>query len=902
MTHKAFTSSPVLEWKSLPFQIESLDTVDTKLLIGTSKGQLLVYNVPHKQDPSGRFKVDLQDTKKTFSKKPIVQLDVVERFKLLLSLSDTYVCVHDLNTYSEHAKLERTKGATFYAVDVQDRNDPEADTHRRSDSFRLLSPRDLKLKLAVVVRKKLITFEWVHQAQKFLEKKEINLPDQPKVVAWAGDNLIVGLKKEYLMVNENTGQISEILKAGQTGQEISITRLPGNEFLLGKDDISVFVGLNCNPTRKYAVRWSEQPITLDLVEPYAVGLTSKDVEIRTLDEAALVQRLDLPKAKFIRQDKAVYVASPSNCWRLEPVPLNIQIAELLQISKFDEALALAELVDESDAQKEDRKFKIERQQAFSMFSKKNFEQAIRTFGKLKMDPTHVIGLYPDLLKAEVRDKFKYPMRTPTLVGAELETALNFLIEYLTQKRHEMGKRAEREAKHPVESGGEVVVNPENDAKLAELNQTIDTTLLKCYLKTNPALVGSLLRVQNFCDVAESEVLLKEHERFQELVSLYNNRGLHRKALELLYDHGQRKGKLSGHFNTMIYLQRLGPDHFDLILEFSKWVLKMDAEDGYSIFASDDYPEIAKLPHDKVLEHLQKHGPSLVVRYLEHVIDSYKSDNPALHNKLLQLYLERVVNPMQQYLRGLSGTRPTAPGSEPGDLGLSRKKLLRFLDTSMHYTPQKMISTFLQIEGLYEERAILLGRIGRHDQALSIYAHKLKDPEKAEEYCQKQYELDSEGSKDVFHKLLEIYLKPKEGAKENVPAALAVLRRHYDQIDTEIAMQLLPLTTKVSDIHSFLASVMRNRFAARRQGLVLMNLLKAERLQVNTEYLSFRSKRTTIEEDRLCTVCRKPIRTSAFYLHPTGIVVHLNCAEDEDAMDEIAKNPDAYRKKFSSSWR
>ena len=36
----------------------------TRLLIGTSKGQLLVYNVPHRQENPGRFKVDLQETKK----------------------------------------------------------------------------------------------------------------------------------------------------------------------------------------------------------------------------------------------------------------------------------------------------------------------------------------------------------------------------------------------------------------------------------------------------------------------------------------------------------------------------------------------------------------------------------------------------------------------------------------------------------------------------------------------------------------------------------------------------------------------------------------------------------------------------------------------------------------------
>jgi hypothetical protein len=55
--------------------------------------------------------------------------------------------------------------------------------------------------------------------------------------------------------------------------------------------------------------------------------------------------------------------------------------------------------------------------------------------------------------------------------------------------------------------------------------------------------------------------------------------------------------------------------------------------------------------------------------------------------------------------------------------------------------------------------------------LSDYAHKLNDPLKAEMYCERQFELDSEGSADVFHKLLEIYLKPGKGFNENIPAAL-----------------------------------------------------------------------------------------------------------------------------------
>lgn len=48
------------------------------------------------------------------------------------------------------------------------------------------------------------------------------------------------------------------------------------------------------------------------------------------------------------------------------------------------------------------------------------------------DPTHVIGLYPDLLPSDYRKQLHYPNPLPALSGAELEKAHLALIDYLTQ--------------------------------------------------------------------------------------------------------------------------------------------------------------------------------------------------------------------------------------------------------------------------------------------------------------------------------------------------------------------------------------------------------------------------------------------------------------------------------------
>lgn len=48
------------------------------------------------------------------------------------------------------------------------------------------------------------------------------------------------------------------------------------------------------------------------------------------------------------------------------------------------------------------------------------------------DPTHVIGLFPNLLPDEFRKKLEYPTPPPLLTPSETEKGCLALVEYLTQ--------------------------------------------------------------------------------------------------------------------------------------------------------------------------------------------------------------------------------------------------------------------------------------------------------------------------------------------------------------------------------------------------------------------------------------------------------------------------------------
>lgn len=54
---------------------------------------------------------------------------------------------------------------------------------------------------------------------------------------------------------------------------------------------------------------------------------------------------------------------------------------------------------------------------------------------------------------------------------------------------------------------------------------------------------------------------------------------------------------------------------------------------------------------------------------------------------------------------------------------TRKKLLSALESISGYNPEGLLKR-LPSDALYEERAILLGKMNQHELALSLYVHKV----------------------------------------------------------------------------------------------------------------------------------------------------------------------------------
>jgi len=193
-----------------------------------------------------------------------------------------------------------------------------------------------------------------------------------------------------------------------------------------------------------------------------------------------------------------------------------------------------------------------------------------------------------LLPDAYRNKLKFDDLYPVFDAKELEDAIEKLIDYLQFKRNEYLKEAKS-----LNDSANFQITPliENRPVLktrAQILQIIDTTLLKCYLKTKENLVPFFLRRDNsFLHLDESERLLIQHNKISELTILYEKKEAHEKALNLLVTESTKTSSpLFGQKYLIDYMKKLGNKNVALIFKYAKCVIEADARNGVKIFMGD----------------------------------------------------------------------------------------------------------------------------------------------------------------------------------------------------------------------------------------------------------------------------------------------------------------------------
>lgn len=411
-------------------------------------------------------------------------------------------------------------------------------------------------------------------------------------------------------------------------------------------------------------------------------------------------------------------------------------------------------------------------------------------------------------------------------------------------------------------------------ELVRMAQVVYTGLMRVYLKARPVLVGSLCRIENWCDVKEVEGLLKEERKFSDLIDLYQGKKMHRKALTMLRELAKEEDdKLDRYPPTISYLHKLGAADLDLILESSKWILEEDPGMGLTIFTADE-PEIESLPRDRITSFLSSIDRGACEGYLEYIIWTLGEKGGEFHDTLAELYM-------------VDSRVKVESGAEAG----AYDKLLAFLNDSTHYRPYRVMNK-LSGKEMPEARAILLGRMGKHEEALKIYVYRLQDYAAAESYCVKAYQ----STNNVFLLLLQLYLRPppplspsptpkpkptpkSTPASTHLPPALSLISKHSTSLPPSSVLDLLPPLVSIADIHPFFIKTLREEHRRKLEGRVMRQLGKGRKDEVEEMLMGLEVKRVRVTDQRICPQCHKRLGMSAIAVHaPRGEVTHLHCKD------------------------
>ncbi|EPS67833.1 hypothetical protein M569_06937, partial [Genlisea aurea] len=494
------------------------------------------------------------------------------------------------------------------------------------------------------------------------------------------------------------------------------------------------------------------------------------------------------------------------------------IVQLTASGNFEEALALCKLLPPEDSNLRTAKEQsIHVRYAHHLFENQRYEEAMDQFLSSQVEIHYVLALYPAIVlpkssvipepetyteisgdttdisrgSSAVSDELEAPLPSHALDSegfGDLESrkmshnSLMALIKFLQKKRYGVVEKAAAEGTEEVVSSvvassfasyGNNIMKKVSKGRVANIPVSsvardaasiLDTALLQGLLLTGQTSAAlDLLKGLNYCDVRICEDLLKEKNQYACLLELYRWNAMHREALNLLSKLVQQSNssnppaELGKNFKPQIiidYLKTLCGTDPMLVLEFSMLVLESCPSETIDLYLSGN------IPADLVNSYLKQHAPTMQTTYLELMISmNENSVSGSLQNEMVQIYLSEVLD--------WYGDLRSQQKWDEKTYSLTRKKLLSALEGISRYNPDALLNR-LPPDALYEERAILLGRLNQHELALSIYIHKLKVPDLALAYCDRVYESGLQQSvrsySGIYLTLLQIYLNPRKTTK------------------------------------------------------------------------------------------------------------------------------------------
>lgn len=419
-----------------------------RLLVGLNTGVLRIYRINEyyeEPEPSSSTEAtedaddaaakpkqrpaDLLREVEKFSRRPVQQLAIIKEANILVSLSDNYVSIHDLQTYELQERLEKTKGATCFAVISNIVKDPETGIP------------SIVSRLAVAVKRRIILWSW-QDMELSNETAELTLIAAVKSLSWAtGTKIVAGMDPGFVMVDIESEEVADIVKPGalsdangQQGARFGAvgssgmgymgmgswvpkpmaTKLGDGEMLLAKDVNSLFIDTDGKALDKRQIPWTSAPEAIGYSYPYMLALQHPSkgaLEVRNPDTLNLLQIVHIPNASFMHvpqpnislahAGKGFLVASDRCVWRMGALHYEAQIDALVAQNRFDEAVSLLNMLEDTLLKdKQGRIRDVQIRKARNLFEQRRYRDAMDLFSDAVAPPEKVIALYPKLIAGE----------------------------------------------------------------------------------------------------------------------------------------------------------------------------------------------------------------------------------------------------------------------------------------------------------------------------------------------------------------------------------------------------------------------------------------------------------------------------------------------------------------------
>ena len=370
--------------------------------------------------------VDLLRELEKFSTKPVEQLARIKEANILISLSNSYVSIHDLQSYTLQEQLTKTKSATTFAVT----------SNIVKDSATGIP--EIISRLAVAVKRRLLLWTW-HDSELSVETTEVPLAEAIKTLTWASaTKIICGMNAGYVIVDVSSQEVEEVVGPGAIGGAAGpqggrfggvgsasmgymglggyipkplATKLADGEMMIAKDINSLFITSEGKPIEKRQIPWQQAPESIGYSYPYILALqppSKGTLEVRNPDTLSLLQSISLPNAdklhfppptvSLAHAGKGFHVASERCIWRMGATDYDSQVDELVENGRFDEAISILNMLEDALLRnKNERLREIKIQKAQTLFDQRKYRDAVEIFLAVEAPPERVIKLYPRVI-------------------------------------------------------------------------------------------------------------------------------------------------------------------------------------------------------------------------------------------------------------------------------------------------------------------------------------------------------------------------------------------------------------------------------------------------------------------------------------------------------------------------